>query len=150
MMPYSDSLSYDHVQALKEKAQESAPDNVAMTLYDMESIPSNSKDLQPPFCSVVYGGISPIVSDNNRPNVGSKLRCYLYVVAGLKKEDTHGVEGDGMRLNASKYLDDLRANICDTQAPGGHKWVFGGEGPVELGDCGIGYVQVWETSVSIT
>lgn len=123
-------------------------------VYDPDDMLDMTAHLAPPFTGLVYMGLDPNGLDKD--GLSAKMLFGIYVLGTKKNLKVKGACGTGATLTTSEdelvgittFLETIRGAIGNTQAPSFHKWQLRSERPYDFDDKGVGYLQVWQTTVN--
>lgn len=126
-----------------------------VTVYDPDDMLDMTAHLQPPFVGLVYFGLTPNGLD--KTGASAKMNFGIYVL-GTKKNlkvkerpcptSAPASAGDEMLVGITTFLETIRGALGLTNSPSHHKWQLVTEQPYDFDDKGVGYLQVWQTTVN--
>ncbi|MDH5185394.1 MAG: hypothetical protein OEX12_16060 [Gammaproteobacteria bacterium] len=135
---------------MEDKLKAVVPENL-LKVYDSQMLLDWESELKPPFCGVVYAGMTADGTDNR--GLSQEMVFNIYVLAGssakLKTKNVTPAEVEEVSLDVTAFLDKLRNELRQARAPNSRFFSFGGEIPYDFGKKGIGYVQIWKVKATI-
>ena len=143
----------DCVNDLKNKLLEVI---TAINVYDPDDMLDMTMHLAPPFTGLVYLGLGPNGLDKSGRS--AKMLFGIYILGTKKnlkvKSTTCNTDGAADSISEDKlvsiteYLETVRGALGGTKSPSGHGWQLLSEKPHDFNDKGVGYLQVWQTTVN--
>lgn len=124
-------------------------------VYDPDDMIDMTAHLAPPFTGLVYMGLNPNGLDSQ--GLSAKMLFGIYVLGTKKNLKVKGKgcptgndapPSEEMLVGITTFLETIRGAIGNTQSPSNHKWQLLSEKPYDFDDQGVGYLQVWQTTVN--
>lgn len=142
----------DNLEDIKAKL-ESVISNVKV--YDPDDMLDMAAHLKPPFVGLVYMGLTPNGLDNT--GASAKMNFGIYVL-GTKKNlkvkskpcptSSNPSVDEETLVGITTFLETIRGAIGLTKSVTHHPWQLVTERPYDFDDKGVGYLQVWQTTVN--
>ncbi len=124
-------------------------------VYDPDDMLDMTAHLRPPFTGLVYMGLNPNGLDSQ--GLSAKMLFGIYVLGTKKNLKVKGKScptgndappSEETLVGITTFLETIRSAIGNTQSPSNHRWQLISEKPYDFDTKGVGYLQVWQTTVN--